>query len=210
MTNLNFGFQSFHVDNCRSKGDHNDSDWVTVTVTNGQTVFPTQTKLIGPNLHAGDQVNEVFLGPFAIDQAQLVTATFAVVNLSHTDDDEQAKKMEGIALAIGGGIAALSGGVLAVAGEITNDLAAKAGAAFVGVVGGVLGTMGGIIGLGSSDPNCDGEVLTRSLTFLPGELQSPKFIGPTTETTKSPSECGNDPHTTVTYGVTFARAKPHF
>jgi len=210
MTDLNFGFASFHVDNCRSKGDHNDSDWLTVTVTNGQTVFPTQTALIGPNLHAGDQIAPVAVGPFAIDETQLVTATFAVVNLSHTDDDEQAKKVEGIALAIGGGIAALSGGVLAVAGEIEEDLAAKVGAAFLGVVGGVLGTMGGIIGLGSSDPNCDGEVLTRVLTFLPGQLQAPRFVGPTTETAKSPHECGNDPHTTVTYGITFVRHKPHF
>jgi hypothetical protein len=38
------------------------------------------------------------------------------------------------------------------------------------------------------------------VTFLPGELK-PQKIGPILETAKSPSEWGNDPHTTVEYSV---------
>jgi len=205
MTDFAFGFESFKVENCRSKGDHNDSDWLLLTVTNGETAFPPQTKQIGGNLHAGDPpVADFFLGPFAIDESKFTTATFCVTNLVH-EDDQQAKA-SGMSVAIFGGIVAAIGG----AGTVVADDDGKIVSAIVGVVGGVIGAIGGLIGLESSDPNCDGEVFTRVLTFPAGQI-APQSIGPTTETAKSPSECGNDPHTTVTYGIRFFRHKiPQF
>ncbi len=194
------GLQSFKVENCRNKGDHNDSDWLTVTVTSGQTVLPTQTALIGGNLHAGDIAGPVLLGPFEIDHDKLVTVTFAVVNLSHTDDQE--RKIAGIALSIAGAALTVVSGLDAVLDPFSELTKTKVGDAILGAVGGVLSTIGGLV-LGESDPNCDGEVLSRTLSFLPGELK-PQFIGPNLETAKSPSECGNDPHSTVTYGIQSA------
>ena len=49
-----FGFDLFEVDNCRSKGDHNDSDWLTISITSNNTAFPAQKVLIGNNVHTGD------------------------------------------------------------------------------------------------------------------------------------------------------------
>ena len=198
-----FGFDSFKVENCRSKGDHNDSDWLTVTVTSGQTVFPTQTALIGGNLHAGDVVGPVLLGPFDVDRDKLVTVTFGVVNLSHTDD--QGSKIEGIGLTIGGAVFAAIAGFEA-AGPAVETTAGKIGDAVVGAVGGVLSTIGGLI-LGESNPDCDGEVLSRTLSFLPGELK-PQSIGPNLETAVSPEECGNPPRSTVVYGLSLVVGGP--
>jgi hypothetical protein len=200
-----FGFDSFKVENCRSKGDHNDSDWLTVTVTSGQTVFPTQTRLIGGNLHAGDVVGPVLLGSFDVDRDKFLTVTFAVVNLSHTDDQE--KKIAEVALTIGGGVLTLLGGFEGLEGAVNKSLAQQVVGGIVASVGGVLATIGGILGLPDPNPDCDGEVLTRTLSFLPGELK-PQLIGPILETAKSPSECGNDPHSTVVYGLSLVVGGP--
>jgi hypothetical protein len=199
MANFMFGFDSFKVENCRSKGDHNDSDWLTLTVSSGQTVFPGQTKQIGDNLHAGDQVQSIFLGPFTIDESKLTTATFAVANLRQQDD--QGKKAAEIALQIGGGVLTVVGGLEAAAAGLSKVVNAQIEGAIIGAVGSVLGTIGGVIGITDSDPNCDGEVFKRVLMFLPGELKPGTRIGPVVETARSPSECGNDPHTTVVYSI---------
>jgi hypothetical protein len=200
-----FGFDSFKVENCRSKGDHNDSDWLTVTVTSGQTVFPTQTKLIGGNLHAGDGVGPVLLGSFDVDSNKFATVTFAVVNLSHTDDQE--KKIAEIALAVGAGVSTVVGAIATVEGIILKSTLEEIAGAIVSGFGGVLATIGTAIGISDPNPNCDGEVLTRTLSFLPGELK-PQSIGPILETAKSPSECGNDPHSTVVYGLSLIVGSP--
>jgi hypothetical protein len=68
---------------------------------------------------------------------------------------------------------------------------------------GVLGGLAGLFGWKPSDPNCNGAVLGRNFVYHPGELARKGSLStePTLETAKSPSECGNDPHATVTYGV---------
>jgi hypothetical protein len=200
-----FGFEQFKVENCRSKGDHKDSDWLTVAVSTDQNVFPSQKLLLGDNLHAGDEMKQIYAGPFEIDDDALVTVTFFVVNLAHSAAEDQARQADQIAFGIGSAVAA----VLASAGALgALATTAKANAilgALFGAVSGVLSGLAGLLGFTPSDPNCNGEILTRSFAFLPGELANRVAftIGPTipAETAKSPSECGNDPHSTVTYGV---------
>jgi hypothetical protein len=198
-----FGLEHFKVENCRSKGDHNDSDWLTVTVSSDQNVFPSQMLLLGDNLHAGDSVNSVYAGPFDIDDNDFVTVTYVVTNLSHSDDQEKEAAL--VALKVGGAaLAALEG--LASAGfaglvpsKLEQGIVAAISASFEGIAE--------LLGWRPSDPNCNGEVFTRTLAFPPGELAKRAVItiGPSTETAKSPSECGNDPHSTVIYGI---RAEP--
>jgi hypothetical protein len=205
---LLFGLDHFKVENCRSKGDHNDSDWLTVTVTSGTTLFPGQVILLGDNLHAGDQVNGVYAGPFMIGDDELVTVNYYVVNLSHSDGDDQRRQAEQIALGIGSAVAAILSGAAAEAAFFSKGAQAAANglaSAIFGAVGGVLGGLAGILGFSPSDPNCNGEVLNRTIPFLPGgfDTRFPASIpGPAGgETSRSPSECGNDPHSTVVYGV---------
>ena len=204
-----FGFEQFKVENCRSKGDHNDSDWLTVTVSSDQGVHPSQTLLLDGNLHAGQSVNPAYTGPFELDDDELVTVTFYVVNLAHSSGDDQRRQAEQIALGIGSAVLAALAGVEAFeAFKSAADEAALKSliAGILGAASGVLGGLAGILGFTPSDPNCNGEILSRAFAFKPGELAErvPVLLGPSTETSKSPSECGNDPHSTVTYGCKSA------
>jgi len=206
MIDVTFGLEHFIVENCRSKGDHNDSDWLTLTVTNGQTTFPTQTTLIDNNLHARDQRHSQTLGPFRLDESKLTAATLAVVNLSHIQDpDEQSAKALAIQLAIDAAVIGASGVLI---GAVMEGQTAKIAGAFFEIVGSAFGAVAGVVGVGlpDSNPDCNGEVFTRTLVFLPGELKGNMFVPPSgqlpmTETAKSPSECGNDPHTKVRYHI---------
>jgi hypothetical protein len=190
------GFDSFHVDNCRSKGDHNDSDWLTVTVTANNVAFPPQKMLIGNNLHAGDMVNNVLTTALPIDDTMFVTATLVVVNLAHSDNQDQ--DATAVALQVAGAVVGVVAGLdeLGFAGLSPSEVET----AVLGAVGSALEGIGELLGWHPSDPNCDGEVLSRVWAFPPGTLNgTPQSLGPVTETSRSPSECGQDPHSTVTY-----------
>src|SRR5215470_244139 len=104
-----FGFDTFKVENCRSRGDHNDSDWLSVVVSASHMLLPQQTKLIHNNLHAGDQVNLVFVGPFVIPDDVAVTVTWSVTNWSH--NDQQQSNAEQIALLVEGAVLGVVGGI---------------------------------------------------------------------------------------------------
>jgi hypothetical protein len=203
MISAEFGFQNYSVVNCRSKGDHNDSDWMTLVITNGQAILPPQKLLLGDNLHAGDQVGDGTFGPFVLDEHKLITVTYSVVNLRQSDNQDAKAAAFGLALA--GGIGAVTGGGVVLAGEIAKDELLKIAGAITGLVGGVASTIGGIIGVSDSDPACDGEVFTRVFTFLPGELQAtnqsipPSGQFPIVETARNRPECGQDPHTNIRY-----------
>jgi uncharacterized protein with PIN domain len=199
------GFETFKVENCRSKGDHHDSDWLTVTVSSDQNVHPSQTLLLGNNLHIGDPADRAYAGPFEIGDDELVTVTFFVVNLAHSAADDQKRQAEQIALGVGSVVLATLSGIAAFEAfkaKATAQALLALTSGVLGAVSGVLGGLAGILGWAPSDPNCNGEILTRTISFLPGELaqRDPLFIGPSLETAKSPSECGNDPHSTVTFG----------
>lgn len=201
-----FGLQSFHVDNCRSKGDHNDSDWLTVTVSTEQRVFQSQVIPLGDNLHAGDLTTHAYAGPFDIDDNDVVTVTYFVVNLAHSAASDQRGQAEQIALGVGSAVLAALAGVGAWATfKSALNLQALNGllSGILGAASGVLSGIAGILGWSPSDPNCNGEVFTRVFTYAPGHLsqQAPLIVGPATETARSPSECGNDPHSTVVYCV---------
>jgi hypothetical protein len=202
MTDFSFGFESFHVENCRSKGDHNDSDWLTVHVLNGDRPEMRQTKQVGANLHAGDSADQVFVGPFDIDESKFTSVTFSVTNLRQTDDQEQAQEAEKVAAQVGAAVLAILGGVEVTAGDLAGVKIAEVEGAIIGAIGTALSTFFQTVGIDFSDPFCNGEVLTHPFLFPAGQLTA-QSMGPILETAKSPSECGNDPHTTVTYGFRF-------
>ncbi|GEM_PF-3645430 len=199
LHNYSFGLNSFHVENCRSKGDHNDSDWLTVTVTSNNTAFPPQTLLIGDNLHANDRVENVLSRGFEIDDTTFVTVTLVVVNLAHSDN--QASDAASIALKVGGAVVGVVGGLDA-AGFAGLD-PSKLEVGLLEATAAALEGIGELLGWHSSNPNCDGEVASRVWTFPPGVLTGgPQLLGPVVETSRSPSECGQDPHSTITYVAT--------
>jgi hypothetical protein len=197
IRSFRFGVSSFHVDNCRSRGDHNDSDWLTVTVSSGRRMLPPQQGLLGANLHAGDNVGELLLGPFEIDDSDTVSVTLAIINLRGSDD--QVGLAAQTALDIAAKVSAALGGLEA---EHFLGLDNKAEALVLGAAGAAVEALG----FHSSDPDCRGPVATRLWFWTPGNLTDrEQTLGPVAETERSPSECGNDPHSTVTY---LARPAP--
>src|SRR5262249_21992472 len=119
-TSYMIGFESFKVENCRSKGDHNDSDWLTLAVSTDKDVLASEVLLIGDNLHAGDQVRNIMAGLFEVDDDALVTVTFKVVNLAHSAADDQRKQAETIALALGSTVLSVLSGVGSVAAILSS------------------------------------------------------------------------------------------
>ena len=190
-----FGVDTFHVENCRSKGDHNDSDTLIVVVTTNTTAFDTQQVLLGDNLHAGDTVSQQFVGPFPVEPDALVTVTFTVLNgVGGSDALSVGLKIAGAALEVVAGL------------EGVNFLGLDAGEveeAILSGVGGVLAGIGELLGIKESDPDCRGPVAAHPFVFLPGQLtgSNTQTFGPILETQRSPSQCGNDPHATVTYAA---------
>src|SRR5262249_39666566 len=127
--------------------------------------------------------------------------TWSVMNWSHSD--QQQSDAEQVALVVGGAVLGIVGGLEATAAGFSDVDKAEIEGAIIGAVGAVLATVGGIIGLPTAHPSCDGEIFTRVRAFGPGEL-SDSSDGPITETVRSPSKCGNDPHTTTIYGIRAA------
>lgn len=187
-----FGLQSFKVENCRSKGDHNDVDTLIVVVSNDLATQQQQV-LLGNNLHAGQQVDNQLLGPFDVDDSKLVTVTFTVMNSA--DGDATFRTAKKILVTVGE--------VLGAAGTLEELHAfgldgGKIELKIVGAAGTIFGLLGDLIG--NSNPDCSGAVLVRSFTFKPGEIGlAAPTVGPVIETQSSPSECGNNPHSTVVF-----------
>src|SRR5437667_6389331 len=79
------------VHNCRSKGDHNDSDWMHLSVwVNDLLQEPAGLFNIGDNIHAGDELQGPWeVGPYLISDEDKVSITLTVENLSHTPTAEQ-------------------------------------------------------------------------------------------------------------------------
>jgi hypothetical protein len=192
-TKYMFGLDRFHVDNCRSKGDHNDVDTLIVAVSNDKQTLPTQQVLLGDNLHAGDEVSNRFVGPFEVQHGSLITVTFTVMNgADGAVVENTAKKI----LETVGDVLDVAGGLdeLHFAGLDPSTIES----AIIGGAGLVFTVVGAVIG--HSNPDCSGAVAVHSFVFKPGELlTAPASVGPVPETQSSPSECGNSPRSTVTF-----------
>jgi hypothetical protein len=189
-----FGLASFHVVNCRSKGDHNDRDTLFVVVTAGKTPYPEQHILVGANLHANDTVANIYVGPFEIDDSDYVSVTYTVIN-STTGDDTAA-----VPLKLVGAIAEVVLGLEEL--HFLGLAASKIEAAILGSAGGIFGGLGELIGLHNSNPNCSGVVLVRTFTYGPGQLRDmPQHSPSTQETQQSPQDCGNAPQSIVVYSA---------
>jgi len=191
--NLLFGFESFHVDNCRSKGDHNDSDVLFVTVANPRETLPTQQILLGDNLHAGDLVQEKFVGPFEISDADLLAVTFNVVN------GAAGGTSPALALKVAAAVAAALAGLEEA--HFLGLAASKIETGLLAAASGIFGALGELLGVASSDPDCSGSVVLRTVPYDKGQFAggNQQFVPSAPETQHSPHDCGNNPNSTVVY-----------
>jgi hypothetical protein len=189
MATYVFSVDRLEIVNCRSKGEHNDSDWLSLVLTINDQVQKVGPFNVGTNLHHGDApVGPWWVGPAEITETDNVTLTVVLTNHSHLSDinDQRAEAVRVESAALGAIIAAVGGAV---------------GAA-VGLVMAGLGEVFGWI-LEHTNPNCNGDVGTHTLPYPPGVLASqgtPHTVA-NDHTAPSSDDCGNPPITRVTYSV---------
>jgi len=199
MASYMFGVDRIEVHNFKSKGQHNDDDWLHITVQVAEQPPSDNHFHINNNIHAGDAFNGPWLaGPFEIGDADRVGASFVIENKSHTDSAKQESEVIQVGSVIAAGI---FGVMSAEASAVQFNSESVADAVAAGVVS-AAGTIWATL-VGDSDPDCNGEVLTRGLAFDRGDLQKegshtiddPERTGP------SKDNCGDPPRTKVTYSV---------
>lgn len=203
MTAYVFGVDRIEVQNCKSKGQHNDDDWLHITVTVGEKTFPDQHFHINENIHVGQGFDGPWLtDPHVIDNDSPVLLSFVIENKSHTDKEKQESEVIAVGTAIVTGLlgfGATEAGTLFKAGTFN---AAQIVPAAVGVITAAAGAVWSIL-VGDSNPDCNGEVLTKIIPYSRGDLASKgthiieddAVVGPTRD------NCGNPPVTKVTYAV---------
>jgi len=184
-----FSLDKIEIVNCRSKGEHNDADWVSIVLTVNDAVQKVGPFNIGTNIHHGDSfIGPWWIGPIEIAPTDNVTVTVILTNHSHLTDinQQRAEAVRVESAALGAIVAAVGGGV---------------GAA-VGIVMAGLGELFGWI-LEHTNPNCNGDVGTHTFPYPPGVLAQQGVPHTVTDdfTAVSSSDCGNPPVTRVTYSV---------
>jgi hypothetical protein len=199
MPSYVFSVNKVEVHNNRSKGQHNDSDWLSLYLKLNDKVQTAGPFNIGPNIHSGDVLTGPWtLGPAQISNTDNVSLSYTVVNLGHEDD---INVQAGQAIQVTTGVA---GGILAAFPPVGTA---------VGIALAALGqVLGWVIGLDKSNPNCNGEVLRDTFEYPPGVLiqrGTPHTVS-NDYTENTPSECGNPPQTTVIYSVVDASSVRQF
>jgi hypothetical protein len=194
-----FGVDRIEVHNCKSKGQHNDDDWLHITVGVGDQTPSDNHFHINDNIHSGDSFNGPWLaGPVEIGDDDRVAVSFVIENKSHTDSAKQESEV----IEVGAVIAA---GVFGVAAAEASAVKFNAEAVADAVAGAVVAAAGTVWAklVGDSNPDCNGEVLTRALAFDRGDLQKEgsHTIADDVRTGPSKEDCGNPPQTKVTYSV---------
>jgi hypothetical protein len=195
-----FSVDRIEVVNCRSRGDHNDDDWLDLSITIDGQGQQGGVFFAFPNAHAGQSVNGPWsIGPFVIDDNQTVLTSFTITNLSGSDRDKQ----QGEAVRIGLGIDSALLAIAAVGAFIAEEelLAAVTGGV-AGVLSGLAELLGWAVG-NPSNPNCNGEVFSQSFVFSSGDLSrlGTHTVDASGTTSAPDSNCGAPPHTNVKYTV---------
>jgi hypothetical protein len=189
MSSYIFSIDKVEIMNCRSKGDHNDADWLSLILTKNDRTQKVGPFNIGTNIHRGDMLlGPWWIGPVDIADTDNVAITIIITNHSHLSDINaqraEAVRVESAAL---GAVEAAAFGAIGVA---------------VGIVMAGLGEVFGWI-LEHTNPNCNGDVGTHTFSYPPGVLANQGVPHTVTNdyTAESPSDCGNAPVTRVTYSV---------
>jgi len=208
-----FSIESLDVRVHKSDGDHSDSDWLTVVVSIGNAatkeqprVLPPQTFHVGDAIRSGDRV----AGPFKSDlfdaeETDVVFISYVLTNLGSSRLEDQSRqavevtnKVVGIAAPIVGTAVGLFLGQPGEGFKIGQQVA-KTFDEGIDALGEVLD----FLGLHFAPPNCNGVVLSDTLTFGPGELAQAAGLPSSRQYTgaQENERCGSAPETTVGFIV---------
>ncbi|SRR6266496_1016697 len=194
-----FAVDRIEVHNCKSKGDHHDDDWLHITVGIGEQTPSDNLFHINGNILAGTSFDGPWIaGPFEIADDVRVGVSYVIENKSHTD----AEKQEAEVIAVGTALVAGVFGVMSAEASAVDFNAEAVADAVAGAAVAAAGTVWAFL-VGDSNPDCNGEVLSRGLGFDRGELvtKGTHAISDDERVGPGKDDCGNPPRTKVTYSV---------
>jgi hypothetical protein len=207
-----FRIDSFEIQNQKADNDHSDSDWLSIIVTIGNPLtkdirtLKTEPIHIEGNIKTGNIIAGAFAsGPIDAADQDVVVINYVLTNLGSSQAEEQfaqAVKVTDKVVQVVGPIAGAAIGLFFAApgqgAKIGEQIAAGLDKAI-----GVLSDVFDFLGIHIGPPNCNGEVLHDTLTFLPNELAqavnqpaSREYTG-----TQENARCGGAPRTKVNFIV---------
>jgi hypothetical protein len=208
-----FIIKSFAIQTQKSDSDHGDSDWLTLMVSIGNAATKGQPAVISSNtinIERDIKTGNVIAGTFqtdlfAVDDGDVVVINYVLTNLGSSDLEDQGRqavqitdKVVSIAAPI---VGAAIGAFFGSPGE-GADIGEQIAQGFDKAIS-VLSNVFDFLGLHFAPPNCNGVVLSDTLTFLPSELAQAAGRPASREYTGSQTNdrCGGPPQTTVNFLV---------
>lgn len=208
-----FSIDSIEVRVHKSDNEHSDSDWLSLVVSIGNVATKDQPRILEPKMfHIGDAIKSgsVIVGPFKTDvfdaeDTDVVLITYVLTNLGSSRVDDQGRE----AVQITNKVVSFAGPIIGTAvglffgqpGEgfkIGQQVAKTFDTAIA-----ALSDVFDFLGIHFGPANCNGVVLSDTLTFGPGELAqaagrpaSRQYTGP-----QENDRCGSAPESTVNFIV---------
>jgi hypothetical protein len=206
-----FRVSSVEVHTQKSDDAHSDSDWLSFIVAIGNPVtknvrtFTERPHNFAGNARSGGTFPGARTEPFVVEDNEIVTITFLVMNLGSSDAEEQfaqAVKVTNKVVQIAGPAIGAAIGFFFGSPKEGFEVGKKVAAAVDGAIG-VLSDFFDFLGIHAGPPNCNGEVLRDTLVYQPGEFAraagqpaSRDYTGP-----QANERCGSAPVTRVHFEV---------
>jgi len=207
-----FSVDSFECRTQKSDNDHSDSDWLTLVVTavdpvskNARVVRTEPLRLEGA-IKTGDVIKGPFQSsPFELKDGDAVVVNCLVTNLGSSRAEDQFKegvqitnKVVDIAAPIAGAVVGFIFGDPQAGFAIGKEIAGGFDLAVKG-----LGEAFDFLGIHAGPGNCNGEVLSDTIIYQPGEwvqavnrAASKTYIGP-----QGNERCGSPPESALNFSV---------
>lgn len=207
-----FSVDSFECRTQRSDNEHSDSDWLTLVVTvidpitkNARELRTEPIRLEGA-IKAGNIIKGPFeTVPFELGEGDAVVVNCLITNLGSSDAEDQFKQAVQVTNKVVDAVAPIAGTVI---GFVFGDPQAGfsigkeiAGGFDIAVAG--LGEAFDFLGIHAGPPNCNGEVLSDTFIYQPGQWvqsvnrpASKNYTGP-----QGNERCGSPPESTLSFSV---------
>jgi hypothetical protein len=207
------------VHNQKASTDHSDDDWLMLVctvinpVTKDVQTLPAITTKIGSTIHTGDILTGPFRSnPITTDDSNIVIVNYLVTNLGSTNETEkqfaQAVQITDKVVGVAGPIVGAAVGLL-LGGDPAGGF--KVGQQIAKGLDTAISTASDIfdfLHIHVGPPDCNGEVLHDTLTFLPDQLKqamgqsaSREYPNDQQPAPPQPEGCGLAPHTKVTFMI---------
>jgi hypothetical protein len=208
-----FSVDSFDILEQKSDNEHSDSDWLSIAVSIGNAAAKSDPRPLPPtviNIERNIKTGNKIAGPFKSDafflqDTDVVIVTLVLTNLGSSrieDQGREAVKVTNKVIDIAGPIIGAAIGLyygrpkegaqigLQVSEGIDKGIA-------------VLSEVFDFLNIHFGPPNCNGVVMTQTITYLPGEFSRAANVAEAREQT-GPQEndrCGSPPRTRINFRV---------